>query len=108
MKATADNFTALLIRIEDARRHPLFGEGVKAAYRACADILNRPQEEALMALRTAGGWTKVIRGAYDGVVKATTVHGVFNAVIPLRTVLNAQDIQDIRLEAQRRAQRRTA
>lgn len=99
---------ALQSRIEVARENPLFLAGVKAAYQAAEMILSRPKEEAVKALADAGGWTKVLRGAYDKVVKHAFVPGPFNAVIPLRTVLSFQDIQDIRNEAIKKATQRTA
>jgi hypothetical protein len=110
MTQTDQNYAvvALQRRIEAARENPLFMAGVKAAYRAAEMILSRPKEEAIKALADAGGWTKVLRGAYDKVVKCTVVPGPFNAVIPLRTVLSFEDIQEIRNEAIKKGAQRTA
>ena len=106
MNARNPMATAMVLRIEEARKHPLFEAGVKAANRVADGILSLPQEEALKVLRDGGGWTKMLRGAFDAVVKSECVPGPFNAVIPLRMVLNGYDIQEIRNQAIER--RRTA
>ncbi|PWT91208.1 MAG: hypothetical protein C5B54_05745 [Acidobacteria bacterium] len=85
-------------RRDTARQTDAFNTAYQAALDAARALLR--SNPTVETMRQLGGFTVVIRNAFQAAAGSATAPGPFNTTIPITTLLDAADVQAIRLQTQ--------